>query len=52
MCLGKPNPVIAQVLGKAEGTIKGQVRSIMKKLDAENRTQAVAKYLKPELFLR
>lgn len=52
MCLGKSNPVIAQVLGKSRSTIAGQVRRIISKLDAENRTHAVAKVLKPELFQR
>lgn len=50
MCLGKSNPDIAQVLNKSRSTVAGQVRRIIKKMDAENRTQAVAKHLKPELF--
>lgn len=50
MIFGKSNRDIAQVLGKSKLTVKGQVRSIIAKMNVENRTQAVAKYLRPELF--
>jgi LuxR family transcriptional regulator, maltose regulon positive regulatory protein len=50
MVFGKSNGDIAQVLGKSALTVKGQVASIISKLDAENRTQAVAKHLAPWLF--
>lgn len=47
---GKTNGEIAQVLGKAVPTVKGQVEKIIQKMHVENRTQAVAKYLRPDLF--
>lgn len=47
---GKTNGEIAQVLGKAVPTIKGQVARIIYKMSVENRTQAVSKYLAPHLF--
>lgn len=50
MVYGKSNGVIAQVLGKARPTVKGQVAAIMRKMNVENRTQAVAKFLAPHLF--
>ena len=50
MVFGKSNGVIGQVLGKSPLTVKGQVHSIIQKLDVENRTQAVAKWLRPDLF--
>jgi DNA-binding CsgD family transcriptional regulator len=50
LIFGKTNSEIAQVLGKAIPTVKGQVGMIIQKLHAENRTQAVAKYLRPDLF--
>lgn len=50
MVYGKSNGDIGQVLGKSPLTVKGQVHSIIHKLDVENRTQAVAKWLRPDLF--
>ncbi|WP_448206893.1 LuxR C-terminal-related transcriptional regulator [Azospirillum sp. sgz302134] len=42
---GKPNKVIAHELGMRESTVKVHVRSILKKLGATNRTQAVYRTL-------
>lgn len=50
MVYGKSNGDIGQVLGKSPLTVKGQVHSIINKLNVENRTQAVAKWLAPHLF--
>lgn len=44
---GKSNWEIAQILGKSEHTVKNQVRSILIKLQVNNRAQAVAKVLGP-----
>ncbi|MGG5812502.1 response regulator transcription factor [Falsiroseomonas sp. CW058] len=38
---GRSNKGIARLLGLRESTVKAQVRQIMKKLGAANRTQAV-----------
>jgi DNA-binding NarL/FixJ family response regulator len=40
---GKPNKIIACELGMAEATVKVHVRMIMRKLNAQNRTQVVLK---------
>ncbi len=40
---GRPNKVIAYELGMAEATVKVHIRMIMKKLNANNRTQVVLK---------
>lgn len=40
MCDGKTNKAIARALGLAEGTVKVHVRSIMRKLNVTNRTEA------------
>lgn len=48
LCLGKTNKVIAYELNMSESTVKVHVRSIMKKLQAKNRTEVavrVAKFL-------
>lgn len=50
MVYGKTNPEMAELLGKHLRTVKHQVRSILAKLGAENRTHAVAKHLAPHLF--
>jgi len=50
MCLGKTNKDIATILGVSATTIDGRVTRICRKLDAENRTHAVAKVLAPHLF--
>jgi DNA-binding CsgD family transcriptional regulator len=44
MAAGKTNAQIAARLFIAEGTVKSHVRHIMQKLDASNRTDAVARY--------
>jgi two-component system NarL family response regulator len=41
MADGKSNAEIAEVLGRAEGTMKIHVHNILQKLDATDRTQAV-----------
>lgn len=41
MSEGKPNKIIAHELGMRESTVKVHVRSILKKLGASNRTEAV-----------
>jgi two-component system NarL family response regulator len=43
---GKSNKEIAQALGITEGTVKSHLNSIMQKLDADDRTQAVVIALK------
>lgn len=40
---GKPNKIIAYELGMAEGTVKVHVRTMMRKLNARNRTEVVLK---------
>jgi DNA-binding NarL/FixJ family response regulator len=52
MIFGRSNGDIALVLGKSPLTVKGQVAKIISKMNVENRTQAVAKYLAPHLFKR
>ncbi|HTD16407.1 MAG TPA: response regulator transcription factor, partial [Chthoniobacterales bacterium] len=42
MALGKSNKEIGQVLYISEFTVKNHVRSILKKLDAIGRTEAIA----------
>ncbi|WP_083743393.1 LuxR family transcriptional regulator [Mycobacterium rhizamassiliense] len=44
MTSGKTNAQIAERLFVSEGTVKSHVRHIMQKLDASNRTDAVARY--------
>jgi transcriptional regulator EpsA len=41
---GKPNVEIARILGISSFTVKNHVQRILKKLNATNRTEAVAKY--------
>jgi DNA-binding NarL/FixJ family response regulator len=43
---GKPNRQIAHLLGVTEDTVKGRVRSILSKLNADDRTHAVTIALK------
>lgn len=43
---GKPNKIIAHELGMRESTVKVHVRSILKKLGATNRTEAVYRTLR------
>jgi DNA-binding CsgD family transcriptional regulator len=50
--LGKTRVEIALILALPPITIKGRMESIRKKLDASNKTLAVAKYLAPERFKR
>ena len=52
LILGLPNKQIARELDKSWLTVKFQVDSIMEKMGAKNRTQAVAMYLCPERFKR
>jgi DNA-binding NarL/FixJ family response regulator len=40
---GKPNKVIAYELGMAEATVKVHIRVLMRRLNAQNRTQVVLK---------
>jgi DNA-binding NarL/FixJ family response regulator len=40
---GKPNKLIAYELGMSESTVKVHVRSIMRKMNARNRTEAVSR---------
>jgi DNA-binding CsgD family transcriptional regulator len=42
---GAQNKVIARALGLAEGTVKVHVKSLLKKLDAKSRVEAVVKVL-------
>jgi two-component system response regulator DevR len=44
MCFGKTDKVIAQILDISVVTVFGRVKKVRIKLDAENRTQAVAKF--------
>jgi DNA-binding CsgD family transcriptional regulator len=44
LAVGRTNMQIAEQLFVSEGTVKSHVRRIMHKLDAANRTDAVAKY--------
>ena len=41
---GHPNKVTAHRLGLSEATIKFHLRNIYRKLSAQNRTQALARY--------
>jgi DNA-binding NarL/FixJ family response regulator len=50
LVFGRSNGDIAAVLGKSALTVKGQVHNIIRKLNVENRTQAVAKHLAPHIF--
>lgn len=50
MVYGKTNEDIAQLLGRSVATVRGTVSKIMVKMNAENRTQVVSKYLRPDLF--
>lgn len=43
IALGKTNPAIAQQLVVARGTVKAHTASIYRKLEAANRTEAVAR---------
>lgn len=52
MVFGKSNRDIGQVIGRSPLTVKGHVHKIIAKLEVENRTQAVAKFLAPHLFKR
>jgi DNA-binding NarL/FixJ family response regulator len=52
LVFGKSNADIALVLGKSTLTVKNQVATIIRKMHVENRTQAVAKHLRPDLFER
>ncbi len=47
---GWSDKLIARELDKSEHTVQQQVCSILRKLEAKNRTQAVAMYLCPERF--
>lgn len=47
---GWSDKLIARELDKSEHTVQHQVCSILHKLGAKNRTQAVAMYLCPERF--
>lgn len=46
VCAGKTDPQIADIMGLSVNTAKNHLRDIRRKLGAENRTLAVAKYLK------
>lgn len=48
LCQGKTNWEIGQILGISALTVKNHVRSILKKLNVGNRTQAVALTLREE----
>lgn len=50
MADGKSNKQIAQALGITEGTVKSHVNAIMRKLDANDRTQAVTGALRQGLL--
>ena len=50
LCLGKTDAAIAQILGVTNDHVSKRVQTILLKLNAENRTQAVAKILAPHLF--
>ena len=50
MARGMADKEIARVIGVAPGTVKNQVKSILRKMNAQNRTQAVAMFLAPHLF--
>lgn len=52
MCFGKTDDEISAILGIARRTVLGRVRRIRRKLGADNRTQAVAKFLAPHLFTK
>jgi DNA-binding NarL/FixJ family response regulator len=52
LCLGKTDTDISQILGMDRSKVRRQVTSIRWKLDAENRTQVVAKVLAPHLFTK
>jgi DNA-binding NarL/FixJ family response regulator len=48
---GQRNPEIAEVLGLSPKTIENHVRSILQKLGAKNRTEAVVIALKKSLII-
>lgn len=50
--LGKTRVEIALILALPPITVKSRMESIRKKLDASNKTLAVAKYLAPDRFKR
>lgn len=50
VCLGKTNPEISQIMGIAIGTVKCTLVDCRRKLQASNKTLAVAKYLAPDKF--
>jgi DNA-binding NarL/FixJ family response regulator len=52
LCLGKTDADISQILGLCRSKISRHITSIRWKLDAENRTHAVAKVLAPHLFIK
>lgn len=46
LCKGKSNKDIAQIMGKSAPVIAGQLRVIYPKLDAHNRAEACANFVK------
>jgi DNA-binding NarL/FixJ family response regulator len=50
MAYGLTDKEIARTLLLAEGTVKNHAKSILRKMEAKNRTHAVAKFLSPHLF--
>lgn len=50
--IGKTRVEIAMILELPTCTVKSRMENIRKKLDASNKTLAVAKYLAPERFRR
>jgi two-component system nitrate/nitrite response regulator NarL len=48
--LGEPNKMIASRLGITEATVKVHMKSVLRKIDASNRTQAAIWALKHSLF--
>jgi DNA-binding NarL/FixJ family response regulator len=47
---GKTNADIAQIMGTTEATVMSWVHELLMKMNAENRTHAVAMHLAPERF--
>jgi DNA-binding NarL/FixJ family response regulator len=45
MAQGLPNAMIAERLVIKPGTVKAHAKHILRKLDAVNRTEAIARYL-------